>query len=109
MLNFLITAAYAAEATPCKPGNGVTCLVNPIGTTSVAAFIGQIINAGLGILGSLALLTFIYGGFLWLTSAGDSKKVSEGTEVMKWSVIGLVIIFGAVGLTKLVFTLVLGS
>jgi hypothetical protein len=107
MFDFLISAAYAQGTTKCP--TGYTCLTNPVGTTSVTVFIGRIINAGLGILGSLALLAFFYGGFLWLTSAGDSKKVSEGTEVMKWSIIGLVIIFGAVGLTQLVFKVVTGS
>jgi hypothetical protein len=103
MFHFLISAAEAA----CPAGT--TCLVNPIGTTSLATFIGRIINAGMGVLGSVTLLVFFYGGFLWLTSAGDAKKVDEGTNIMKWAVIGLVIIFGAFGLVQLVFRVVNGS
>ena len=49
----------------------------------------------LGLSGAIALLMFIYGGFLWLTAAGSSSKVQQGTKIMVGTVIGLVIIFGA--------------
>lgn len=48
-----------------------------------------------GISGSAALLMFIYGGFLWLTSAGKAEQVKEGQAVISGAVIGLIIIFGA--------------
>ena len=54
--------------------------------------IAQII---LGISGAIALLMFIYGGFLWLTAGGNSSRVQQGTKIMIGTVIGLVIIFAA--------------
>ncbi|MEK7072914.1 MAG: pilin [Patescibacteria group bacterium] len=48
-----------------------------------------------GISGSAALLMFIWGGFLWLTSAGSAEKVKQGQAVISGAVIGLIIIFGA--------------
>lgn len=54
--------------------------------------IAQII---LGISGAIALLMFIYGGFLWLTAGGNSSKVQQGTKIMIGTVIGLIIIFAA--------------
>jgi hypothetical protein len=49
----------------------------------------------LGITGSLALLFFIYGGFLFLTSAGNEQQVTKGKTILTQAVIGIIIIFGA--------------
>lgn len=49
----------------------------------------------LGISGSIVLLVFVYGGFLWITAAGNEKKIDQGKDAMTKAVIGLAIIFGA--------------
>jgi len=48
-----------------------------------------------GIVGALALLMFIYGGFTLIISRGNSEKVKKGGEIMVAAVIGLVVVFGA--------------
>jgi|GEM_PF-6712920 len=82
---------------------GDTCLQNPLGSgvDSVPSFINRIIKAILGIVGSVALIQFVYGGFLVMTSgtAGDHKK---GLETMKFAFYGLVIIFTAYVLVSFV-------
>jgi hypothetical protein len=70
-------------------------LPNPLGTTNILDLSARLIKAGLGITGSLALLFFIYGGFLWLTSGGSPDKIKKGRDVFLWSVVGLVIIFSS--------------
>lgn len=47
------------------------------------------------IVGALGLAMFIYGGFLWITSGGDSSKVEAGRKAMVNTVIGLVIMFAS--------------
>ncbi|MCR4313975.1 MAG: pilin [Candidatus Uhrbacteria bacterium] len=64
-------------------------------TVTVSTIIGRLISTILGVTGSIALLMFVYGGFLWLISAGVPDRVKKGKEVMKWAVLGLVIIVGA--------------
>lgn len=57
-----------------------------------------VINFGkflLGIVGSLALLMFVYGGFTWLTSGGESGKIDAGKKILINSVIGIAITFFA--------------
>lgn len=49
----------------------------------------------LGITGSLALLFFVYGGFLFLTSRGSSDQVQKGKTILTQATIGIIIIFGA--------------
>jgi hypothetical protein len=46
-----------------------------------------------GIVGSLALLMFVYGGFTLLLSQGSSDKVAKGKSIIVGAVIGLVIVF----------------
>lgn len=86
--------------------NRTVPLVNPIGgevkkggdtkgVTDVKLIIATALKVVLGILGSLTLLVFIYGGYEWLTSAGNSEKVQKGTSALLYATIGLFIIFGA--------------
>lgn len=48
-----------------------------------------------GIVGALALLFFIYGGFALILSQGNPEKVKKGTGAMAAAFIGLVIVFAA--------------
>jgi len=83
-------------------------LDNPLGKgdtgSSPQKLLGNIINVVLGITGSIALVMFILGGFTWMTSAGNSERVSRGKNILIWATIGLVIIFSAYALVKFVFT-----
>ncbi len=78
-------------------------LDNPLGDIeSPQVLVGQIINSLFGIIGSLALVMFIYGGFLWMTSAGSSEQVKKGKDIFIWAVVGLIVIFSAYSLVRFV-------
>jgi len=53
----------------------------------------QITKFILGIVGSLALLFFVYGGVMFLISAGSSDKVQQAKTIIVNAVIGLIIVF----------------
>lgn len=74
-----------------------------------AKIIGRLINAFLGILGILALVRTIYGGFLIMTgsSGGKEDKINKGKDVLKWSLIGLIIIFASYAIVNFVIDKVL--
>ncbi len=57
----------------------------------------------MGIMGSLALVVFVYGGFRWLTAAGNSESIEAGTGAMVWATIGIFIIFSSYAILQLVF------
>lgn len=94
----------AAGGGTITEGKKTTRLTNPLGTESIPELVGNIINALLGFIGAVALLMFVYGGLLWLTSGGSADKVNKGKQVMAWAAIGLVIIFSSYGLVRLVFS-----
>lgn len=71
-------------------------LINPLGANvTIEVVIGRLIKAVLGLSGSVALLMFVWGGFQYLWSGGDPKKVEKGKETLKNAVLGIVIIFFA--------------
>jgi hypothetical protein len=58
----------------------------------------------LGIVGSLALLMFIYGGVVFLISAGNSEKVTQAKGIIIGAVIGITIVFTSYMIINFVFT-----
>lgn len=40
-------------------------------------------------LGTAALLMFVYGGFLMISSAGNEEKAKKGQQAMYWAVVGV--------------------
>lgn len=88
----------ATNTNLCASG---TCLENPLGSINTPqALIGKIINSVLGVVGSLALLMFVFGGLTWMTSGGSSDKVKKGRDIIVWSAIGLAVIFLSYGLVR---------
>jgi len=66
------------------------------GSCSLNDFVRLFANVSqwiLGIVGSLALLMFIYGGLMFIISSGNSEKVTKAKEIIIGAVIGLVIVF----------------
>jgi len=50
----------------------------------------------------LAPLVFLIGGFVFLTSGGDTNKVQKGKDIMVYAVIGFAIILLVKGLVELI-------
>ena len=84
------------------PTAGETKLTNPLGKVTPQVLIGKVINAILGMVGSIALLMFVYGGFLWLTAGGNPEQIKKGKDVLVWASIGLVVIFTSYALVHFI-------
>jgi hypothetical protein len=52
-----------------------------------------IVNFFLGFLGILAVLMVIYGGFLYVTSAGKQEQVDEAKKILMYAAVGIIVIF----------------
>lgn len=48
-----------------------------------------------GLTGSAMMLMIVYGGTMMILAAGQAEKVSKAKEILKASIIGLIIILGA--------------
>jgi hypothetical protein len=77
--------AHAVQIIPgcALSGNGGVCCAVLLITNLTKVIMGV---AGIG-----ALIFFIYGGFLWITSAGSPDKVKQGIKIISSTVIGLIV------------------
>lgn len=69
--------------------------------------VARIINAILGLLGTIFLVLIVYAGFLWMTAGGDEGKIEKAKGLIWNGVLGLIIILAAYAITWFVFEFVL--
>lgn len=81
----------------------VETIANPIAYDDPRQLIGLIINIFLSIIGTGALIMFIYGGLVWLTSAGNSTKIDMGRKILIWASIGVAFVLSSYFLVNEVF------
>ncbi len=96
------TGGVKKPATPVTLSNPLTGNSDPVTTDTINSYIGKVINAVLGVVGSIALVMFIYGGFTWMMAAGNKNQVEKGRDIIIWSVIGIVVIFMAYAMVNFV-------
>lgn len=84
-------------------------LDNPLPTADPRVIIGNVIKAMLGLVGSLALAVFVFGGFTWVTSAGNEEKIKKGKDMIMWAVFGLAVIFMSYAMVTFVINTLAGS
>ena len=73
-----------------------------LGKKPLAATVAAIINTALSILGVVAVVIIIAGGFMWMTAAGDNEKVKKAQGLIKNGIIGLAIILSAYAIATFV-------
>jgi len=100
--------AVAGTAPSTGSVSGAT-LPNPLGTTNINTFAARIISYILGLVGTISLLLFIYGGLIWMTSAGNAASVKKGRDILVWAVIGMAVVFTSYILVKFVIQGVQGT
>lgn len=86
----------AANLKPCPDGRGSCTLIdNPLVSrgTDVYRQVGGVVGYVLLLIGSVTLLMIVWGGFQWLTAAGNAEKIEQGSKTMIWAVIGVFAVF----------------
>jgi len=76
-----------------------------LGTQDVRTTIANVIRAFMGLLGIVAVVIILLGGFKWMTAGGSEEKVGEAKKLIISGIIGLVIILSAYAIA----TFVVGS
>ncbi len=59
------------------------------GGYGVKVTIPFITNVSIGFAGSFALISFIYGGFLYVVAYGEEGQIEKGKKIMLWAAVGL--------------------
>ena len=66
-----------------------------LGTSDLRATIVRVINIALSLLGIVAVVVVLIGGFQWMTAGGDDGKVETARKWIFSGIIGLAIILSA--------------
>lgn len=63
-----------------------------LGESDLKATVLNIIRLILGLMTLIAVTMIIYGGFRWLTAAGNEENVEKAKKIISAAVIGLIVI-----------------
>jgi hypothetical protein len=75
-----------------------------LGTNDIREGVMNIVRVLLGFLGIIAIVIILYGGFVWLTSAGNEEKVGQAKKIISAGIVGLIIIFVSYAIAEFVIT-----
>jgi len=74
--------------------SGGTCPQDEI--TGIFCVLANLIDKMFAVAAFVALMFFVYGGFQYMASGGDPKALTTAKATISYSVLGLVLILGAV-------------
>lgn len=75
-----------------------------LGSKDIRTTIAQVIKVAMGLLGIVAVVIILIGGFKWMTAGGNTDQVDEAKKWIFSGVIGLAIILSAYALTSFIIT-----
>ncbi len=97
------TPSVTATGASSTGTNTPVTLTNPLGTTDIRLLVARLIKAVLSIIGVIALLMFVYGGVLWMISAGNEGMVKKGKDILLWTTLGIILIVSAYVIVNALF------
>lgn len=68
-------------------------------SSNLADTVASVIKAILALVGTVFLVLTIYAGVLWMTAQGNEERVTKAQDIIKASVLGLIIIMSAYAIT----------
>lgn len=101
LLIFVLPAVIVpsiAFAALCGTYNGAG-LSNPICTTSLAAFLANLLRLVAYIAFPIIVLFLVYVGFLFVSAQGNPEKLKEAKSYFFWAIVGALIVLGAEALS----------
>ena len=70
------------------------------GNATLGTAVGKMIKIALSILGLIATVLIIIGGFMWMMSGGNEDQIAKAKKLMIAGVVGLVIVLLAWAISK---------
>lgn len=75
-----------------------------LGQTDIRITVARIIRVAMGLLGIVAVVIVLIGGFTWMTAGGDDEKVGTAKKYIYSGIVGLAIILSAYAIANFVIT-----
>ncbi len=107
-VSLLLTPTAVFAATPGLGSNPLPLPSNLPAQTSFLALLSYIINFFLGLVGAIAVLMLIWGGFRYLTSSGKSDATKDAKNTIIYAIVGIIIILLSYAIVTTVTTSLAG-
>jgi len=104
----LVVVPQIAGATTLEVGLNYATITG-LGTKDVRETIASIINVLMGLLGIVAVVLILIGGFKWMTSMGNEESVKKSKKLIIDGVIGLIIILSAYAIANFLVRSILNA
>ena len=75
-----------------KLDSNTSCAGTSTATNNLDSFITKLVNVFSVVVGVVAVVMIIFGGFRYITSGGDSGNISNAKNTIIYAIIGLVIV-----------------
>jgi len=108
LLGLVLLPQLAAAAT-IEPGLNTISEAIGLGTKDIRVTIATIINVAMGLLGIVAVLIILLGGFKWMTAMGNEENIKKAKQLIVAGIIGLIIILTAYAIANFVVGSVLNA
>jgi hypothetical protein len=105
-VTFLLFLTSTALAQDMTQGLGQFTNETGLSATPLPVLIGRIVRIVISFLGLIAVVIVLYGGFIWMTSGGDTDKIDRAKKLMRAGLIGLLIIVLAYALATFIIYLI---
>jgi len=79
------------------------------GSVQLVLLTGRIVAAFLSLIGIIFISYTVYGGYLWMTAAGNEEKMTKAKAIIRNGIIGLIVTFSAAAIYYFVITIFGGS
>ncbi len=96
--------AHNAICTGGQAGAGLTDTDQPF-----SVIIGNLIKGLLGFLGIVFMILIMYGGFVWMTAAGNDDRIRTAKKIISNSAIGLFIVIISYALSIWIFDVIIDA
>lgn len=105
-LCFVVTVLFATTVRAAELPNplGITCSQD--NRLCIQILITNVSRALIGLIALVATFMFILGGFMILTSSGNSSRVESGKKVLQYATVGIVVIMFSASLLQFIFSTV---
>ncbi len=108
--SMLLVPKLAGAVTFTNPGSGYLIDLGRFNyPNTFGGLLAYLINLAIGIVGLVSIVFIIYGGFQYITSAGNEEQAESGKKTLTNAIIGLVIVILSYTIVTIVSNALVGD